>query len=304
MGAKAPLEAANRGEETGAVQGVLWALLASLALTVMLLLVKLLGDSVPVGQTLLIRQTTIVLLLLPFIAPQLSRTFATDRLGLHLLRAGLAAIAMLAGYTAVAHLPLADFTALSFSRAFFLTILAVVFLKEVVSLRRWSGTVLGFVGVLLILGPGTASFSLYALLALLGAFATALIFAIVRSLTVSETPLTIMSYQAILVGVLVLPIALMDWTPLSGSQWMLAGAIGGTGLFAQVASIRALKAAPASLVAPTDYTRLVWAMILGFLLFSELPSLKSALGAMLIVLSALWVLTDKKNNKGAVSGRS
>ncbi|MFY0612985.1 MAG: DMT family transporter [Hyphomicrobiaceae bacterium] len=304
MGAKAPLEAGNRGEETSAVQGVLWALLASLALTVMLLLVKLLGDSVPVGQTLLIRQTTIVLLLLPFIAPRLSRTFATDRLGLHLLRAGLAAIAMLAGYTAVAHLPLADFTALSFSRAFFLTILAVLFLKEVVGLRRWSGTVLGFVGVLLILGPGTASFSPYALLALLGAFATALIFAIVRSLTVSETPLTIMSYQAIFVGVLVLPIALMDWTPLSGSQWMLAGAIGGTGLFAQVASIRALKAAPASLVAPTDYTRLVWAMILGFLLFSELPSLKSALGAIVIVLSALWVLTEKKNDKGTVSGRS
>lgn len=284
------------------LRGVLWALLASLALTVMLLLVKLLARSVPVGQILLVRQAVIVLFLMPYITSRFSTIFVTERLRLHILRAILAAIAMLAGYTAVAYLPLSDFTALSFSRAFFLTVLAVIFLREIVSLRRWSATIVGFIGVLLILRPETSGFSPYALLALLGAFATALIFIIVRSLTVSEAPLTIVSYQAILVGLLVLPLALADWTPLTSSEWILAVAIGVTGLLAQVAAIRALRAAPASLIAPTDYTRLVWAMLFGFLFFAEIPTPYSALGATLIVLSALAVLTEKKKNQsGAAS---
>ena len=201
---------------------------------------------------------------------------------------------MLAGYTAIAYLPLADFTALSFSRAFFLTLLAAIILKENVSLRRWAATLVGFAGVLLILGPGTSSFTPYALLVLFGALATALIFVIVRSLTVSEAPLTIASFQAILVGLLVLPLALFDWAPLAFDEWMLALGIGVTGLLAQLATIRALKAAPASVTAPTDYVRLVWAMLIGFLVFLELPTFYSIFGASLIVVAAFWVLTEKK----------
>ena len=285
--------------QAATLRGVLWAMLASLALTVMLLLVKLLGRNVPVEQVLVIRQAVVVLLLLPIVAPQYSDVFATDRLGLHLLRAALAAVALAAGYTAVAHLPLADFTALNFSRAFFLTILAVVILGETVGLRRWSATIVGFIGVIIVLGPGTSGFSPYALLALLGALATALIFVIVRALTVSEAPLTIMSYQSLLVGIMVVPFVLSGWKPLTGREWLLAIGVGVTGLLAQVASIRALRAAPASLVAPADYTRLVWAMLLGFLLFSELPTLYSGFGAILIVVSALAVLTEKKEANAA-----
>lgn len=294
MGVGAHSQAAKRDDQTGALRGVLWAILASLALTVMLLLVKLLGRSVPVGQILIVRQAVIVLLLLPIIAPQYSKVFSTDRLGLHFVRAALAAIAMAAGYTAIAYLPLADFTALSFSRAFFLTVLAVIILGEVVGPRRWLATIAGFVGVVVVLGPGTSSFSPYALLVLLGAFATALIFVIVRALSVSEGSLTIMSYQSILVGVMVTPFALSGWVPLTRSEWFVAIGIGASGLLAQMASIRALRVAPASLVAPADYTRLVWAMLLGFLLFSELPTLYSGLGAILIVISALGVLIETR----------
>ena len=260
--------------------------MAALALAVMLTLVKLLGKNVPTTQILVIRQAVIVCAVLPFALPRLAQTFTTQRFSHHLLRAVCACVAMVAGYAAIVHLPLADFMALSFSRALFLTLLAVLFLGEMVNWQRWLVTVIGFAGVLLVVGPGAESFSPYALLVLFAAFATAMVYVIARSLTETERPLTILSYQAGLVGLLALPLAVMDWVALSIEDWLLAIAIGGTGLLAQVASIQSLKAAPAALVAPIDYTRIVWALALGFILFSELPTLRAVLGTGLIVFAA------------------
>jgi len=284
--------------------GITWALFAALALAVMLTFVKLLGRAVPTTQILAIRQAVIMLAVLPFVLPNISQTLATQRFSHHLLRAVCACVAMVAGYAAIIHLPLSDFMALSFSRVLFLSVLAVLILGEVVSGRRWLATLAGFAGVVLVVGPGADSFSPYALLVLFAAFATALVYVIVRSLTETEAPLTILSYQAGLVGLLVSPLAVMDWVPMSSEDWLLAIAVGVTGLFAQIASIQSLKAAPASLVAPIDYTRIVWALLLGFVLFSELPTLRAALGTALIVLAAWVTFVESRRGNARLSSRS
>lgn len=274
---------------SGSARGIVWALFAALALTFMLMLVKLIGQSVPTSQILAIRQSVMVVLALPAVAINFPHSLSSKHLGLHLLRSLMATLAMMAGYTAVAHLPLADFTALSFSRALFITIFAIIFLREVVDRRRWLATIIGFVGVLIVLQPSIGPLNHYGLLAIFGAACMAGIAIIIRTLTFTDRPITILTYQALLVGMLIAPLAALQWVPMTFEQWMIAIGVGITGALTQAASISALRATEVSAVAPIDYTRLVWAVILGLVVFAQVPSFTTVIGATVIVLATYIV---------------
>lgn len=256
----------------------------------MLTLIKLLGQSVPVAQILFIRQGVIFLVALPAIAVAFPASITSSRHRLHLFRVFLSLSAMLAGYTAIVHLPLADYTALTFSRAFFVTVFAIWFLGEVVDGRRWMATIVGFIGVLIMLRPGQDGADIYALLAIFGAACVAGVSVILRMLTRTESPTTILTYQAVAIGVLVAPYAAYVWVELSAMQWLQAVGIGLLGALAQMSSIRAFRAGQAAVVAPIDYTKLIWASAIGFVLFNELPQGHTLLGAAVIVIASLYVL--------------
>ena len=101
--------------------------------------------------------------------------FRTERLGLHMTRVGLSAVAMVTGFTALVHMPLAEATSISFSRTLFTTLLAVVILHEVVGWRRWTATAIGFVGVLVVVRPSPDGLNEYAVLALISAMFVAMV---------------------------------------------------------------------------------------------------------------------------------
>ena len=271
-------------------RGILWALCAAGSLALMLTLIKLLGQGVPVAQILFIRQAIIFLVALPAIALAFPGSITSSRHRLHLLRVLLSLSAMLAGYTAIVHLPLADYTALTFSRAFFVTIFAIWFLGEIVDGRRWMATIIGFVGVLIMLRPGQDGADIYALLAIFGAACVAGVSVILRMLTRTESPTTILTYQAVAIGVLIAPFAAYVWVDLSVVQWLQAVGIGLLGALAQMSSIRAFRSGQAAVVAPIDYTKLIWTSAIGFVLFSELPQGHTLLGAAIIVIASLYVL--------------
>jgi len=142
------------------VKGALILVVAAFGFSLMVALIKLVGTHIPVTQVLLVRQWIMVSMLIPAFFKDFPSLLTTSRPDLQVLRITLALIAMGCGFTAVVNLPLADATALGFVKSFFVTIFAVLVLKETVGIHRWSAVAIGFVGVLFMAQPGTESYSL------------------------------------------------------------------------------------------------------------------------------------------------
>ena len=169
---------------------------------------------------------------------------------------------MLAGFTALINMPIADATAIGFAKSFFVTIFAIFILKETVGVRRWAATLVGFCGVLVMLQPGTNGFSVYGVYAAIAAIAAGLVMVILRLLSRTETPSTILIYQAVGVGLVLMLPGIYFWKAPSAGEWLLLLAVGVTGYWSQMSNILAYKLGEASLLAPLEFTRLIYACLL------------------------------------------
>lgn len=273
------------------VRGGLWMLLASGLFTVMVALIKLVGEALHVVEILLFRQIFMMLLALPAVIGSFPASLNSVRPDLQILRVVAAATAMLLSFTAFIHLPLAEAITIGFARTFFITIFAILILHEIVGLRRWLAMVIGFAGVLLVAAPGAAEgLNVHGLMAVGGAACAGLVMVIIRLLTQTDKPITILAYQAVGVGLLMVPPSIWFWrTPTLGELGLLA-AIGAVSAIAQMVNIYAFRAAEASAIAPLDYTRLVWAIGLGLVLFGEWPDVQVFAGAVIIVSAGLYTM--------------
>jgi len=272
-------------------------MLAAFGFSVMLTLIKLAGEQLPVSQILLVRQMVMTAIVFPLIQRNFPTTLRTKRPLLHLSRVGLALIAMLFGFTAVVNIPLADATALGFARSFFVTIFAVMLLKESVGRHRWSAVAIGFLGVLLMLQPGTEAFSIYGICAVVGAAAAGAVMVIIRILSRTEASNTILAYQAIGVGLVMALPATIQWVRPTLNEWLLLISIGIISFFAQKANIYAFSKGEASLLASLDYLRLIYVALFGWFLFNELPGLETIAGAGVIVLASIYTVRRESKKK-------
>lgn len=272
-------------------------MLAAFGFSVMLTLIKLAGEQLPVSQILLVRQMVMTAIVFPLIQRNFPTTLRTKRPLLHLSRVGLALIAMLFGFTAVVNIPLADATALGFARSFFVTIFAVMLLKESVGRHRWSAVAIGFLGVLLMLQPGTEAFSIYGICAVVGAAAAGAVMVIIRILSRTEASNTILAYQAIGVGLVMAIPATIQWVRPTLNEWLLLISIGIISFFAQKANIYAFSKGEASLLASLDYLRLIYVALFGWFLFNELPGLETIAGAGVIVLASIYTVRRESKKK-------
>jgi drug/metabolite transporter (DMT)-like permease len=275
----------------GNLRGTLWMLVAGLFFTVMVTLIKVLGERLHVAEIILIRQIVMAAIVAPTIIYGLPGSLSTRHPGLHVLRILCASTAMLAGFTAIIHLPLADATAIAFSKTFFITIFAIFFLGETVGRHRWTATAVGFVGVMIILRPGgDTGIDLYAGLAVLSAACAAVVMIVIRKLSQHERPVTILTYQAVFVGLIMLPIALYNWTSPTLWELGLLVIVGMVSWAGQMCNIRAFRAGEASALAALDYVRLLYATVIGFLVFGDLPALATYAGAALIIAGSLYTV--------------
>jgi drug/metabolite transporter (DMT)-like permease len=282
------------------LRGGVWFLAGAAILTLMLALIKLAGQSLHVTEILFFRQMTMVAIALPAIVHGYPESLKTRRLDLQLARIGVAFGAMTLGFTAVIHLPLAEATTLGFTKTFFMTILGIVVLGEVVRARRWAALAAGFAGVLIILWPEAGSGSgIYRLASIASACLVALVMVLIRKLTQVDRPVTILSYQAMGVGLLMFGPMLWFWktpTPWEAGLLVLIGAVAAAG---QYINILALRAGEASALAPLDFTRLVFAGALGLAMFGEWPANRVFLGAAVIVGAALYTLhRERRTGRG------
>ncbi len=213
----------------------------------------------------------------------------TDRLGFYTLRCAIGAVSMLAGFWAIAHLPLAQAIALSYSSPLFVTIGAVLFLGEVVRLRRWSAVLAGFVGVLVIVRPGTDGFSAASLVALFAAAMTGVVTISIKFLSRRDPADTIVLLTTWLWVPLSLPAALAVWHWPPAELWPLLVLVGALGTAGQYTWTHALKLADASTLAPFSYLQLVFVAVLAWLLFDETPDRWTAAGAAIVVGASLYI---------------
>ena len=272
----------------------------------MALLIKLLGQRLHVTQILLLRQIGMLILVLPAILPNFPGSLRANKPGLQILRMVFALIAMLGGFTAVIHLPLADATAIFFAKSFFVTIFAMLFLGEVVGRYRWSAVVIGFVGVLIMLQPGTAEFSIYSLASLAGAAGAAAVMVCLRLVSQFDSADTILTWSSIGIGLAMAVPGLYYWQWPSNTEWLLFAGLAVVSYFGQRFNIYAYKYGEASLLASLDYVRLIWATILGYLVFSHFPGAPTWIGASIVIAAAIFTIyreTQRKQELTTGSGK-
>ena len=274
----------------GNVKGSLIVLLASLISVLMTSLIKHVGQSIPVVEILFIRQILVLVIISPVILKKLDTVFKTKVFRFHVLRGSISVIAMLTGYTAVVHLPLAEVTAISFVRTLFTTILAILFLKEVVGVRRWSSVIVGFIGVLVIVRPEPENINAYALLAIVSAFFVSSINIVTRKLSQIENSSTIMAYQSIIVALAMSGPAIYLWVMPTWDEAFFIVVIGGLMSLMQWIFIQAIKVGEAAAIAPMEYSRLLYAAVIGIVFFAEIPTLWTLTGAGIIIASTLYTL--------------
>ena len=285
----------------GNLKGAVMLMFAAAGFVVMAALIKLAGENLHVVQILLVRQVGMLLLLAPSLLSDFPQAFRTKELPLQFARIVFALIAMLCGFTAIIHMPLADATAIGFAKSFFVTIFAVIFLSELVGVHRWGAVIVGFLGVLVMLRPGSETFTIYSIYALIGAAAAGLVMVIIRKLTRVDSPRTILLYQAFGVAVIMILPAIWYWQAATLREWVIMGLIGIVSYLAQRANIMAYKWGEASLMACLEYMRLIYATLLGFWIFGQLPDLWTWLGALVIAAASLYTVLREVRLKRAVN---
>ena len=235
------------------------------------------------------------LVALPLLTRGGLRTLRTDRLGFYVVRCAIGALSMLASFWAIAHLPLAQAIALSYSSPLFVTIGAVLFLGEIVRMRRWSAVVAGFIGVLIIVRPATDGFTAASLVAVFSAAMTGIVTISIKFLSRTDPANTIVLLTTLLWVPLSLPAALLvwQWPPTDLWPWLiLTGALGTGG---QYFWTHALHIADASTLAPFSYLQLLIVAALAWLLFDEGVDRYTALGAAIVIGTSLYIMRREAN---------
>jgi drug/metabolite transporter (DMT)-like permease len=247
------------------------------------------GDYEP-AQILWLRYLVQLAFIAPFVlsAPR-RRALRTKRPGLHLLRAALTLVATIAFIASLSRIPLVEGISILFSCAFFTVALSALALREHVGVHRWSAVALGFAGVLIVMRPGMGIIDWWAIFALLSAFSTAVYQVATRKLSETDSALTQFFYVTIFGCVVLAPATPFVWVPMSKGAWLYVAAAGMAGGLGHWFMIKSLEHAPASVVAPFNYTQIVAATAIAALWFGELPDDWGVLGLAIVIASGLYI---------------
>ena len=274
---------------TGNARGAIWIVLASVLFSIMAAMIKIVGARLHSLEIGFFRCAFGLLVILPFMVRAGPAVFRTEQPFMHLWRGLLGTTAMFCGFYALTHLPLADATAISFANSLFMIVLAVLFLGETVRWRRWSATAVGFLGVLIMVGPGGHGLDLPMAAALFGTLCVATVSVVIKKLSATEAPLSILFSFGIVSTLLSAVPAILVWQTPTLRELLALLLIGAIGTAGQSCGIRGFRAGEATAVAPFDYFRLLFAGLFGYLLFGDVPTPQTLMGAGLIVASTLYI---------------
>ena len=272
------------------VRALLWAAASGLLFCVLNAVLRSLSQQLDPMQTQFLRYLFGLLVLLPLVWHGGWRAYWPKNLPGQFTRGAVHTVGLVLWFLALPHLPLADLTAIGFTTPLFIMIGAALFLREPMRWERWVATVIGFAGVLIVVGPLlSGAGGGWHLLMLASAPVFAASFLITKVLTRTETSGVIVVWQALSVTLFSLPMALWAWQAPTAVQWAGFAVCGLLGSAGHYCLTRSFRIADISSTQSVKFLELVWASALGWLLFADLPTQTTLLGGVVIVAATLWV---------------
>ena len=271
------------------IRATFWVALAALGFPLTITCVRKVVPDIHVFEAVMFRCLFGMVFMLPWLARRGIGQLRTGRIGWLATRGAIAFFDTVLYYVAAPMIPLADLTAITFTRPIFGTIAAVLFLHEIARARRWSAILIGFVGMLIIVRPGLAEVNLGAYLVLAGVALQTVNTIIVKMLTRTEKPDSIVVYHTLFMLPLAVIPAVLVWQTPTFEQLLWLMAIGALGVTTQRCMTRAFAAADAIFVLAVSYMRLPIAALVGFVMFGEVPLIWVWVGGALICASSIYI---------------
>ena len=269
--------------------GFLYMFMSICAFSIMDLIVKW-SEHYPLGQVLFFRGFFGVLFYFLIIPKErLHNFYYTKRAGLHFLRSFSGLIALVAIFIALRSLPLATVVSISFAAPIFTTIFSIFLLNEKVGVYRWLAVIVGFIGILIITEPGISSLNIFYIFPIIFCIGLSYVAITIRKLSTTEPVWLISLYFSISITLLSLFSLPLGWIMPSIKDFMILAMIGIFGGVANLWLSQSYKYSEVSLVTPLKYLALVFAIIFGYLIWDEIPTIKSLFGAALVIISTLII---------------
>lgn len=271
------------------LRGILLMLAAALAFSVMNVLIRAASSRLHAFEIAFFRNLFGLLFMLPWFMKYGLTVIKTARLPLFMIRAVLGLISMLCFFWGLTVLPLAKAVALGFTVPLFVTIGAALVLKEDVHMRRWLAVIIGFIGTLIILRPTVDGDLVPSLVVILSAVTMAISVLIIKNLSRTERPNTIVIFMVLLMTPLSLPVALTVWQWPDAWTWFLLILLGFSGSLGHLLFTHAIRSSEVSLVMPFDFTRLPFVIVLAWLFFDESVDRWTLIGAAIVFASGAYI---------------
>lgn len=276
---------------TPATRGLLWSIAAGALFSLLNALMRALTQQVDPFQSQFLRYLFGLAVLLPLVARQGLAAWWPRHMGGQFARGIVHTVGLALWFVALPRIPLADMTAIGFTGPIFIMIGAWLFFREPMRWERWLATGLGFVGVLVVVGPklGSGGGGLWHLVMLASAPVFAASYLLTKALTRYESAGVILLWQSVSVTLFSLPMALPNWQPLAATQWFGYAVCGALGSLGHYCLTRSFAAAEISATQSAKFLDLVWASLLGWAVFGDRPTESTLAGGTLIAAATLWV---------------
>jgi drug/metabolite transporter (DMT)-like permease len=272
------------------LKGLLWSSAAGLVFSILNALMRGLAQQLDPFQAQFLRYFFGLVVLLPLLWRHGLAAYRPKQIGGQFLRGGFHTVGLCLWFVALPKIPLADMTAIGFTGPIFIMIGAYIFFKEPMRWERWLAAGIGFAGVLIVVGPKLAgSGGFYNLVMLASAPMFAASFLLTKGLTRYESTGVILVWQALTVTLFSIPLALLHWQAPTALQWagfVLCGFLGSLGHYCLT---RSFRIADISSTQSVKFLDLVWASLIGWLVFADVPSQTTLIGGVVICASTVWI---------------
>lgn len=264
-------------------------ILSIVCFSIMVIFIRKASENLHILEVVFFRNLLALIVMLPILKTIGFTAIKMNNTRLFFMRGFVGAIGMIAGFTCLTLIPLAQATAISFSQPLFITIGATIFLGEIIKARRIAAIIVGIIGMLIIVQPGFNSLSFGIMLAIISALALSVNALIVKKLTLTDTPHAIIIWMVVMLIPITLIPAILVWEWPSFETWLYLWGIAILGTLAHFAWTKSYAMADITSLEPIGFIKLPIMALLGWMIFSEIPGTWTWIGGLIIFMSTIYI---------------
>ena len=275
--------------QSSQTKAIILNILSIVFFSIMVIFIRKAAENLHILEVVFFRNLLAFILILPLLNSTGLAAIKMNNTKLFFMRAFVGAIAMLAGFTCLTLIPLAQATAITFSQPLFITIGATIFLGEIIKARRIAAIIVGIIGMLIIVQPGFNSFSLGIILAIISALALSVNALIVKKLTITDTPQAIITWMLIMLIPITFIPAIPVWQWPSFGTWLYLWGIAILGTLAHFSWTKSYAMAEITSLEPIGFIKLPIMALLAWMFFAEIPGTLTWVGGLIIFMSTIYI---------------